>query len=226
MPRSTVRAPQGTVIFPRVAEKKSTGEVTRLLAELQHGGAAAGGGSPAERLFPIVYEELRALADAQLRRERPGHTLQPTALVHEAFLKLVGQDDARFESRSHFFAIAATAMRRVLVHHAEKVKSEKRGGGREKRRLDTAFDFAAPDGSDPVDLIALDGALERLALLDARKAKVVELRFFAGLSVEEAAAALAASPATVKRDWEFAKVWLLRELTRGETNKSGDARDP
>ena len=205
-----------------MADKKGTGDVTRLLAELQRGG----GGDAALRLFPIVYEELRALADSQLRRERPGHTLQPTALVHEAFLKLVGQEEARFESRSHFFAIAATAMRRVLVHHAEKVRSEKRGGGREKRRLDTASDFAAPDGSDPVDLIELDAALHRLADLDARKAKVVELRFFAGLSVEETASATESSPATVKRDWEFAKVWLLRELTRGETTPPGGAGRP
>jgi RNA polymerase sigma factor (TIGR02999 family) len=196
-----------------VAERDSSGEVTRLLSELKRG-AVAGSGA-AERLFPIVYEELRGLAESQLRRERAGHTLQPTALVHEAFLKLVGQEEARFESRSHFFAIAATAMRRVLVHHAEKVRSEKRGGGREKQAIDTGADFAAPDGSDPVDVLALDEALRRLAALDERKAKVVELRFFAGLSVEETAAALAASPATVKRDWEFAKVWLLRELTRG-----------
>jgi RNA polymerase sigma factor (TIGR02999 family) len=194
--------------------EKRTGEVTRLLSELERGG-----GDAAERLFPIVYEELRALAESQLRRERAGHTLQPTALVHEAFLKLVGQDEARFESRSHFFAIAATAMRRVLVHHAEKVRSAKRGGGRERRPLDAAADLAAPRGSDPVDVIALDEALGRLAELDPRKAKVVELRFFAGLSVEESAAALEASPATVKRDWDFAKVWLLRELTRGETGE-------
>lgn len=187
-------------------------DVTRLLAELEQEG-----GDAAERLFPIVYEELRALADSQLRRERRGHTLQPTALVHEAFLKLVGQEEARFESRSQFFAIAATAMRRVLVHHAEKVKSAKRGGGRERRSIDTSFDLAVANGSDPVDVVALDEALARLGEVDARKAKVVELRFFAGLSVEESAAALASSPATVKRDWEFAKVWLLRELSRGET---------
>jgi RNA polymerase sigma factor (TIGR02999 family) len=181
-------------------------EVARLLAELERGGDAA------ERLFPIVYEELRALAEAQLRRERSGHTLQPTALVHEAFLKLVGQKDARYESRSHFLAIAATAMRRVLVHHAEKRGSAKRGGGRGRRSLETGPEIALPESNDPVDLLALDEALVRLAALDERKAKVVELRFFAGLNVAEAAAALGASPATVKRDWEFARVWLLREL--------------
>ncbi len=181
-------------------------EVARLLAELERGGDAA------ERLFPIVYEELRALAEAQLRRERSGHTLQPTALVHEAFLKLVGQKDAHYESRSHFLAIAATAMRRVLVHHAEKRCSAKRGGGRGRQSLDTGPEIALPESNDPVDLLALDEALVRLAALDERKAKVVELRFFAGLNVAEAAAALGASPATVKRDWEFARVWLLREL--------------
>src|SRR5262249_13635911 len=131
-----------------------------------------------------------------------------------AFLKLVGQKDARYESRSHFLAIAATAMRRVLVHHAEKRGSKKRGGGRDRIRVDTGPEVALPEPSDPVDLLALHDALVRLAALDARKAKVVERRFFAGLSVAEAAAALDASPATVKRDWEFARVWLLRELGR------------
>jgi RNA polymerase sigma factor (TIGR02999 family) len=189
------------------------GDVTRLLAELGRGGK--GGSSAAEQLFPIVYEELRAMADAQLRRERPGHTLQPTALVHEAFLKLVGQTRAHFESRAHFLAIAATAMRRVLVHHAEKQRSQKRGGDRGKRDLDHAADVAAPGSGDPVDLIALDDALRRLGELDERKARVVELRYFAGLSIEEAAEALPASPATVKRDWEFARIWLLRELKGG-----------
>ena len=173
-------------------------EVARLLSELDRGGDAA------ERLFPIVYEELRTLAEAQLRRERSGHTLQPTALVHEAFLKLVGQRDARYESHSHFLAIAAMAMRRVLVHHAEKRASAKRGGGLGRRSVDTGPEIAQPESRDAVDLLALD----------ERKAKVVELRFFAGLSVAESAAALSASPATVKRDWEFARVWLLRELKR------------
>jgi RNA polymerase sigma factor (TIGR02999 family) len=138
------------------------GRVARLLAELERGGDAA------ERIFPIVYEELRALAEVQLRRERSGHTLQPTALVHEAFLKLVGQKDAHYESRSHFLAIAATAMRRVLVHHAEKRGSAKRGGGRGRQRLDTGPEIALPESNDPVDLLALDEALVRLAALDER----------------------------------------------------------
>jgi len=188
------------------------GEVTRLFAELERDGTPA-----AERLFPIVYEELRDLAESQLRRERPGHTLQPTALVHEAYLKLFGQQEARFESRSHFLAVAATAMRRVLVRHAEKRASLKRGGERERRSVDTAPEMAAPDHGEPVDLLALDELLQRLAQLDERKAKVVEMRYFAGLSVEETAAALQVSPATVKRDWDFARVWLLRELRSGRT---------
>jgi RNA polymerase sigma factor (TIGR02999 family) len=199
-----------------MADASRSDEVTRLLAEL-----GAGGEDAAARLFPIVYDELRKLADAQLRRERRGHTLQPTALVHEAFLKLVGQTEARFESRSHFLAIAATAMRRVLVHHAEKHGSKKRGGGQEKRSLDTAPELIAPEAGDPIDLIALDQALSRLAELDERKSKVVELRYFAGLSIEETAQALGASTATVKRDWEFARVWLLRELSSGAPDSGG-----
>jgi len=160
----------------------------------------------------VLYDELRALARRQLLSERRAHTLSATALVHEAFLQLVRQDRQDFANRAHFLAIAATAMRRVLVHHAEKRGSAKRGGGRGRQSLDTGPELALPESNDPVDLLALDEALVRLAALDERKAKVVELRFFAGLNVAEAAAALGASPATVKRDWEFARVWLLREL--------------
>jgi RNA polymerase sigma factor (TIGR02999 family) len=199
-------------IVRAVAEADRIDEVTRLLEELRRGG-----GDAAERLFPIVYEELRSIAEAQLKRERSGHTLQPTALVHEAFLKLTGQSAARFESRSQFFAVAATAMRRVLVHHAETRGSLKRGGGRVRHSLDTTPEVAAPEGAAPVDLLALDEALKRLAELDERKARVVELRYFAGPSVEQTAEALDSSPATVKRDWEFARIWLLRELRRAET---------
>lgn len=191
-----------------MSEPERTREVTRLLAELARGAPAA------EQLFPLVYEELRDLAAAQLRRERSGHTLQPTALVNEAFLKLAGQSQAQFESRGHFLAIAATAMRRVLVDHAERRASQKRGGDRGRRNLDTAPEPVAQSGADPLDVLDLDAALTRLGALDERKAKVVELRHFAGLSVEEVADVLGSSPATVKRDWEFARVWLLRELKR------------
>jgi len=185
--------------------------VTRLLSQMRR----EGGDEAAVRVFPLVYEQLRELAARQLRRERAGHTLQPTALVHEAFLKLQNQHEAEFESRSHMLAVAAMAMRRILVDHAERRRSQKRGGGAARKDLEHALEVPAPDTADPVDLIALDEALRALAELDERKARVVELRWFAGLSVEEVAEVLATSPATIKRDWEFARVWLLREMQRG-----------
>jgi RNA polymerase sigma factor (TIGR02999 family) len=184
-------------------------EVTRLLAEIN----LAGGDAAAARLFPLIYEQLRELAERQLRRERKGHTLQPTALIHEAFLKLRDQRDAQLESRSHLLAIAALAMRRILVDHAAGRASQKRGGGLSRRDVDTVPEIAAPEQGDAVDILALDEALKKLAMLDERKAKVVELRWFAGLSVEETAEVTGASQATVKRDWEFARAWLLRELS-------------
>ncbi len=165
-------------------------DVTRLLAEL----GGRGGELAAAQLFPLVFEELRALAASQLRRERAGHTLQPTALVNEAFLRLAQQHDAKPESRSHVLALAALAMRRVLVDHALRRQSEKRGGGRAAADLDAAALVAAPEALAAVDVLALDEALERLAALDARKAKVVELRWFAGLSVEEVAEAQVSLP--------------------------------
>jgi RNA polymerase sigma factor (TIGR02999 family) len=185
-------------------------DVTRLLSELEKGD-----GDAASKLFPIVYDELRGLADGCLRRERAGHTLQPTALVHEAYLKLVQQRDARFESRGHFLAIAATAMRRVLVRHAEKRLSKKRGGGARRVDVEEMGELPAPERIDEIDHLALDAALLKLEALDARKSKVVEMRYYAGLSIEETADALGASKATVKRDWEFARAWLLEEMTRG-----------
>lgn len=185
--------------------------MTRLLSQMR----SQGGDEAAARVFPLVYEQLRELAARQLRKERAGHTLQPTALVHEAFLKLQSQHEAEFESRSHMLAVAAMAMRRILVDHAERRRSQKRGGGAARKDLEHALEVPAPDTADPVDLIALDEALRALAELDERKARVVELRWFAGLSVEEVAEVLATSPATIKRDWEFARVWLLREMQRG-----------
>jgi len=186
-----------------------TAAVTRLLAELE-----AGDGDAASKIFPIVYDELRGLADGYLRRERVGHTLQPTALVHEAWLRLVRDKDTRFESRGHFLAIAATAMRRVLVRHAEKRASQKRGGGAKRVDVEEMGELPAPERIAEVDHLALDAALKRLEARDPRKCKVVEMRYYAGLSVEETAAALGASKATVKRDWEFARAWLLKEMTR------------
>lgn len=180
-------------------------ELAQLLQEV-----AAGDSGAAARLFPIVYDELRHLAAAVLRRERPSHTLQPTALVHEAFLRLVGVKAANVQDRSHFIAIAARAMRRVLVDHARSRAALKRGVGESRLCIDDV-DVAASPGSD-VDLVGLDQALERLAALDERQARIVELRFFGGLTVEETAAVIAASERTVKRDWQMARAWLRREL--------------
>lgn len=159
-------------------------------------------------LLPALYDELRALAAREMRREATGHTLQPTALVHEAYLRLVGGAPATWESRAHFLNLAAQVMRRILVEHARGRGRHKRGGDRLRVTLDEQF--AA--GDTQADLTDIDEALERLASLDARKAKVVELRFFAGLSVEETAKVLAVSEPTVKRDWQFAKAWIQREL--------------
>ena len=164
-----------------------------------------------DRLVPIVYEELRRLARHYMRGEREGHTLQTTALVNEAYLRLAGIDGLRWRDRAHFFALAATLMRRVLVDHARQRGREKRGAGVAVTSLD---ENAIAPRSD-VDVLALDDALARLAAVDPQQSRVVELRFFAGLSVEETAEALGISPATVKRDWATAKLWLYNELMAG-----------
>jgi RNA polymerase sigma factor (TIGR02999 family) len=182
-------------------------DLTRLLEE-----SAAGDETAAARLFPIVYDELRRLAGAALRRERPSHTLQPTALVHEAFLRLVDVKSAGLQDRGHFIAIAARAMRRVLVDHARSRSALKRGKAEARLSIDDV-DVAAVDASD-MDLVALDQALERLAAIDERQARIVELRFFGGMTVEETAVVIGASDRTVKRDWQMARAWLRRELAR------------
>jgi len=164
-------------------------------------------------LLPLVYEELRSLAASYLNNERQGHTLQPTALVHEAYLRLVDQTRVRWQDRTHFFAVAAMCMRRILINHARDRNRLKRGGGMQRVAL---TELTAPGNLSDQALLTLDEALKRLAELDERKARVVEFRYFAGLSVEQTAELLGASPATVKRDWEFARAWLLRELTTGE----------
>lgn len=187
-------------------------DVTALLSEMTEGNASA-----AEKLVPIVYEELKRLARRYMRRERADHTLQTTALVHEAYLRLVGQQAVRWQGRSHFFGVAAQIMRRILTDHARRNLRLKRGGTKEVLPLDEALVFS-PEHSE--ELVKLDEALDRLAQLDARQGRVVELRFFAGLSVEEAAESLGVSPKTVKRDWSVAKAWLHAEL-RGR-----DAIDP
>lgn len=161
-----------------------------------------------ERLVPIVYEELRRLAHHYMRGERAGHTLQTTALVNEVYLRLAGIDGLRWRNRAHFFAMVATLMRRVLVDYARQRHRDKRGAGVAVVSLDE--NAVAPQPA--VDIIALDEALERLAAVDPQQSRVVELRFFAGLSVEETAEALGISPATVKRDWATAKLWLYTAL--------------
>jgi RNA polymerase sigma-70 factor (ECF subfamily) len=167
-------------------------------------------------LLPRVYDELRALADAYMRRERAGHTLQPTALVHEAFLRLLRLPPGSVQNRVHFFALAAQAMRRILADHARRHRAAKRGGNAVRVPLELVEGGApaAPAGDD-VAADDLDAALEDLAKLDERQARVVELRFFGGLSIEETAEVLAVSPATVKRDWLVARAWLHRELRGG-----------
>lgn len=182
----------------------TSSEVTRLLKRMNGGDSEATGA-----LVPLLYEELRALAAGYMARERPGHTLQPTALVNEAFFRLVNQKDAGFQSRGHFMAIAATVMRRILVNHAQARAAAKRGGGAARVPLDDGL--MAEEGCN-LDLLALDEALNRLAERDARKAKFVEQRFFAGIEMSQVADNLGVSLATVKRDWEYARTWLAREM--------------
>lgn len=184
------------------------GEVSRLLLAWRRGEREA-----LERLLPLVYDELHALARRQLRGERPDHTLQPTALLHEAYLRLVGSDVA-WEGRVHFLAVAAQVMRHILVDHARARARAKRGGGAERVTLDEALSSVA---DRPDDLLALDEALERLGAFDERKARVVELHYFGGLTYDEVAGALDVSPATVDRELRLAKAWLYRELRPEET---------
>lgn len=162
--------------------------------------------------MPVVYQELRRLAQSYFRNERPGHVLQATALVHEAFLRLAGREEEPLRNRAHFFAVAATAMRRILIDYARRELAEKRGG--RPRPLELA-EAASGIGETRVDVLALDILLRELADLDERQAQVVEMRCFAGLDVDETAMVLNVSPATIKRDWSMAKAWLRRELSRG-----------
>ena len=167
---------------------------------------------PVDALLPIVYEELRRLAAAYLRRERPGQTLQPTALVHEAYLRLMKDRPDRWQNRAHFCAIAAHSMRQILIERARARGALKRGGAQPRVTLDEAL-VAADGREEPsVDLVALDDALARLEAIDAEQARLVELRFFGGLTIEETAEAMNISPATVKRHWTVARAWLAREL--------------
>jgi RNA polymerase sigma factor (TIGR02999 family) len=182
--------------------------VTRILADLRGGSSRAAG-----ELLPIVYDQLRALARQNMHRERAGHTLQATALVHEAFVRLLGDADVAWDSRGHFYVAAAEAMRRILIEHARSRGREKRGGGRQRVPL-TVVDVPAP-ADDPEQILAVDDALRRLEGEDPDAANVVRLRFYAGLGVEETARALGKSPRTVAREWAFARAWLMDELSRG-----------
>jgi RNA polymerase sigma factor (TIGR02999 family) len=168
--------------------------------------------SALEQLSPLVYNELRKLAGSYLRRALPGQTLQPTALVHEAYLKLVDQTQIRWENRGHFFGIAAQAMRQILVDHARSQNAAKRGGGAARVELDESM-AALPERDS--DLLALDDALQELARIDPKKSQLIELRFFGGLSVEETAEVMGISVATVGREMRMARAWLQREMTRG-----------
>lgn len=189
----------------------SRSDLTALLS-----GASSGDQAALSALFAIVYDELRQVAAAALRRERPEHTLQPTALVHETFLRLADDSAIWWENRSHFLAIASKVMRRILVEHARGRNAQKRGSGEVKRSLDE-IDVPMPSVPIDLDLVMLDEALARLAQLDGRQARIVELRFFGGLTVEETAAVIGSSPRTVKRDWQVARAWLRREMSRLET---------
>lgn len=181
-------------------------DVTQLLVAWSDGDQAA-----LDELIPLVYEELHRLAQRRLGRERGGHTLQPTALVHEAYLRLIDQKQVRWQNRAHFFAVAAQLMRRILVDYARRRHYAKREGG----ALRVTFDEAELVSQErAADVVALDDALTALASLDPRKSQIVELRFFGGLSIEETAEALGVSPGTVMRDWTLAKAWLQREISK------------
>ena len=185
----------------------STPEITRVLRELSEGHDTA----PA-KLMPLVYGELRKLAQAYLQEERADHTLQATALVHEAYIRLVDWKNVTWQNRAHFFALAAQVMRRILVDHAREKQAQKRGGQWTKLSLEEAVSF--PQQRE-VDLVALDDALKELELLDMTQSKIVELRFFGGLTIDETAEALRISPATVKREWTLAKAWLHKTIVAG-----------
>ena len=185
---------------------RTSAEVTRLLKDWTNGQEQA-----LDRLVPQIHSELRKLAASYLRKERPDHTLQPTALVNEAFLKLIDQRAVKWQNRAHFFGIAAQAMRRILVDHARAHAADKRGGGVRKLPLDDALMIS---GKTDIDLLALDEALTRLAVIDPQQSRVVELRFFGGLTMDETAEVMRISLATVGREWRMAKAWLFAEISR------------
>jgi RNA polymerase sigma-70 factor, ECF subfamily len=192
-------------------------QVTRLLIEWGQGDSEA-----ANRLIPLVYDEMRQLARGYLHRERPDHTLQPTGLVHEAYLRLVDQTVTSWQNRAHFLAVAAQAMRRILVNHARKRRTEKRGGTWEKLEYDDGEGTPAVSRTVAINLVALDEALHDLAKLDVRQSQVVELRFFGGLTNEEVGEVLQITPRTVIREWKMARAWLHREIFAEKNDVTGD----
>jgi RNA polymerase sigma factor (TIGR02999 family) len=185
---------------------ESSTQIDRLLADWGQGNQEA-----REALIPVVYGELRRLARRHLWRERPDHTLQSAALVNEAYLRLVRQDAPQWQNRAHFFGVAAQLMRHILVDHARNRRAVKRGAGAPRLALDPEL---GPAQKTEIDLVALDDALSKLAALDAQQARLIELRFFGGLSIEETAVVLGISPATVKREWATARAWLQREMKK------------
>jgi RNA polymerase sigma-70 factor (ECF subfamily) len=193
-----------------------TGEVTRLLGEIGSGKKDA-----MNQLLPLVYDELHRLARSYFRRERGEHTLQPTALVHEAYIRMVDQKSA-MQTRGHFLAVAATQMRRILLDYARKHRAERRGGGGQKVLLEDTMAIAE---QTPLDMIGLDTALTQLSKLDPEQGKLVELRFFGGLSVEETADVMGVSPATIKRSWSSARAFLHREMTGGDSDAGAMGAD-
>ncbi|MBL9121260.1 MAG: sigma-70 family RNA polymerase sigma factor [Phycisphaerae bacterium] len=185
---------------------ETSSEATRILDAINKGDSRA-----ADLLLPLVYDELKAIAVRRMRQERHDHTLQPTALVHEAYLRLVDQSRFDWKGRAHFLGVAANTIRLILVDHARKVNAEKRGGDRQRTALHDSL--AAEEGRNEVDLLALEDALQKLASLHPRQARVVELRYFGGLSLEETAVVIGVAQSTVAADWVVAKAWLSRELS-------------
>jgi RNA polymerase sigma-70 factor (ECF subfamily) len=187
-------------------EDRDPAGVTALLQQIRHGDRAA-----ESDLIPLIYNQLQAIARRQMAHERPDHSLQATILVHEAFLRLVGDSQIDWSNRAHFFALASRVMRRMLVDHARAANAQKRPGARQKVELDSALVFVEAQAAD---VMALDQALERLAAWDARQCRVVEMHFFGGLGFEEIGEVLSVSPRTAKRDWSMARAWLYRELSK------------
>ena len=193
-------------------------DVTQILSAIEQGDPTA-----AEQLLPVVYDELRKLAAFRMANETPGQTLQPTALVHEAYLRLVGEPGRKWSGRGHFFGAAAEAMRRILIENARRKKALRRGGGYQRLDIDELEVAAATQAEE---LLAVNDALERFQVQEAQKAELVKLRYFAGLTIEEAAEALGISPATAKRWWAYSRAWLYKEMGQGEGTKSEGLPNP